>query len=61
MDSHRSFEFDRYPFDDAIAAESDATAQNERQAYPALDVTHGDEVDLGSSNAAAHRGIPHSP
>jgi hypothetical protein len=43
MDSHRSFEFDRYPFDDAVAGER-SDALDDGQGYRATDVTHGMEI-----------------
>jgi hypothetical protein len=43
MDSHRSFEFDRYPFDDVTSDEC-ADKLDEGQGYPATDITHGMEI-----------------
>jgi hypothetical protein len=43
MDSHRSFEFDRYPFDD-VASDELAEEFNDGQGYSATDITHGMEI-----------------
>jgi hypothetical protein len=43
MDSHRSFEFDRYPFDD-VPRRSDPDGT---EAYYAEDITHGMEIGEG--------------
>ena len=40
MESHRSFEFDRYPFDD-VPRRSDPDGT---EAYYAEDITHGMEI-----------------
>ena len=45
MDSHRSFEFDRYPFDD-VPRRSDPDGTEE--AYYAEDITHGMEIGEGN-------------
>jgi len=44
MESHRSFEFDRYPFDD-VPRRSDSDGTEE--AYYAEDITHGMEIREG--------------
>jgi hypothetical protein len=44
MDSHRSFEFDRYPFDETPGREQPADSLDDRQAYYAEDVIHGMET-----------------
>jgi hypothetical protein len=51
MDSHRSFEFDRYPFDDATAAER-SDALDDGQAYHATDITHG--MEIGAMFSQSH-------
>lgn len=44
MDPHRSFEFDRYPFDDAGLQEQLFEVLDDLQAYHATDITHGMET-----------------
>jgi hypothetical protein len=48
MDSQRSFEFDRYPFDE-VRQERRADSIGELQAYGALDITHGSETKDGQN------------
>ena len=44
MDCHRSFEFDRYPFDDIPEYETYYEVSEELSVYFAADITHGMEV-----------------
>jgi hypothetical protein len=46
MDSHRSFEFDRYPFDEEGSVFGDRVESTHVQmVYGALDITHGMEIE----------------
>jgi hypothetical protein len=47
MDSHRSFEFDRYPFDDTSNHEPSCDVLDDLNAYYAADITHGMEIGIG--------------
>jgi hypothetical protein len=44
MNSDRSFEFDRYPFDEVAASEHRADWLPIQQAYGEVDITHGMET-----------------
>jgi hypothetical protein len=46
MDSHRSFEFDRYPFDDTSGYGPSSDVPDDLSAYCAADITHGMEIGL---------------
>jgi len=44
VDSHRSFEFDRYPFDDDGEREHLIDPMDDHEAYSAKDIVHGMET-----------------
>jgi hypothetical protein len=44
MGSHRSFEFDRYPFDDTSVHETHCEMLDDLNIYRECDITHGMEI-----------------
>jgi hypothetical protein len=61
MDSHRSFEFDRYPFDDTSVHDSPVDGLDDRQAYFAEDITHGMETTGANETARDDSGSSKPP